>query len=125
MYAWAAHDAETVMVLLDRIPAISAGMIENLRSQLAGRGLDYVFIGGVTGKPFKIHASWAGQQQIPIHLFLPVAFLARFARFGCVALLASGIGGLLKPRWDRRRRRMLLAAFWVLFYAAYLSLMPN
>ena len=52
------------------MPAVSSGMIQQVADQLADRGLSALFIGPMTGVPYKIYAVQAGQTAVNPALFL-------------------------------------------------------
>ncbi|MXN65920.1 hypothetical protein GR183_13485 [Stappia sp. GBMRC 2046] len=125
MIVAAGHDAAGVTELLDAIPAISAGMIAETRVAMTENWPLAVFVGAVTGVPFKIFAVQSAILQIPAAAFLGLGFAARFARFALAVLLARiAFAGLRKARKERLAAAIWLG-FWCLFYVFYFSVMPN
>lgn len=125
MIAAADHDASAVNALLDAVPAISTGMIADARAAMTEDWPMAVFVGAVTGVPFKIFAVQSAIMQIPAVSFLSIGFAARFARFALAVLLArAAVAGLRKAGKERFAAPAWLG-FWCLFYAFYFSAMPN
>ncbi|NRG19597.1 hypothetical protein HPQ64_18050 [Rhizobiales bacterium] len=125
MIAAAGHHAAAVTAILDAIPAISPGMIAETRAEMIENWPFAVFIGAVTGVPFKIFAVQSAVLQIAEEAFLSVAFAARLARFVLAVLLARiAIAGLKRAGMEHRAAPAWFG-FWCLFYVFYFSTMPN
>jgi len=75
--------------------------------------------GSVTGIPYKVYAVAAGKEGLPALLFFGITIPVRLARFALAASIVAAISALLRRRLDLRRRLMLLATFWVLFYGEF------
>lgn len=119
MYFWGAAAGAEAWGLLDRVPAIDPAMQAGVRHSLAEEGLPALFLGPLTGTPYKLYAVAAGQQATDLWSFLAVSAPARAARFVLVCLLAYTVSRLLAPRYALPTRYGILAATWLLFYAGY------
>jgi hypothetical protein len=122
MYLWAARDPVRAASALLSVPAINAGMLARVRESLRSSGALALFLGPVTGTPYKIYAVESGESGVPLLLFLAVSIPARGLRF---LILAIGVDcasrGPLAP-WPLIRKRALVAGLWAVFYVAYFSL---
>ncbi len=125
MYAWGATDPQAATVFLDRVPAVSAGMIDGVEQALAGKGPGAVVIGSFIGTPYKIYAVKAAVLELSLPLFLLLSIPARLSRFVLAVVVTRTVVSTLGAKWTRRRRFWTLVTFWVLFYAAFLGLMPS
>ncbi len=115
MYLWGAAAPEAAWSLLDRVPAIDPAMQAGVRASLAEHGLAALFLGPLTGTPYKPYAVAAGQQGVSPAAFLLVSVPARALRFVAIVALTH----LLARRLPPRRRPIVLALCWLGFYAAY------
>lgn len=115
MYAWGALAPAEAWSALDRVPGIGPAMQEGVRAALAEHGLAALFLGPLTGTPYKLYAVAAGQQGLSLAAFLLVSVPARALRFVLLALLTRAIAQLL----PERRRLPVLAVCWLVFYLGY------
>lgn len=121
MYYWGASSPFEAWALLDRVPAISPAMQAEVREAVATQGLGALFMGPVTGTPYKLFAVAAGQQGLALVPFLLVSVPARAARFVLVCLLAYTVSRLLSGRFSTPARYGILAGCWLVFYGAYFA----
>lgn len=123
MLHWAGLDAEQVRHALTAIPAISPQLLAEVRQQLGSMGFASLFVGSVTGVPYKIYAVEAGAAALPLMTFLIVSIPARALRF----LAVTALVGWLARRWlrgmSRGQRLGTALAAWLVFYAGYFSVM--
>ena len=125
MYGWGLYDQAGASAALDRMPAISPGMLERVENDLAKRGLVAAFIGPFTGKPYKVYAVKSAGGRIGLPSFMAVSIPARLIRFVLASLIVGWISRTVLKKWPLSRKRMALTVFWLLFYAAFFSLMPS
>jgi membrane protein DedA with SNARE-associated domain len=121
MYLWGTDSPAEAWVLLDRVPGIGFAMQAQVRESLAEEGLSALFLGPLTGTPYKLYAVAAGQQDFAFAAFLLVSVPARATRFVLVCLLAYTVSRLLSARLSTHARYGLLAAVWLIFYAGYFT----
>jgi membrane protein YqaA with SNARE-associated domain len=121
MYLLGRGDTEAARHLLDMIPAISPGMIWMTGYELEHGGLASMIRGAFTGVPFKIYAVEAGALKAGLTPFLLMALAARLTRFVLAALFAAVAAQGLRHFLSERTILLLLAAFWILFYAWYFA----
>lgn len=112
--------------LVGALPAISDAMIAHVGGEMHGASWPlHLALGSFTGVPYKIYAAQAGVVGISPALLLLASIPARLPRF----LLSVGLAELIRIGLARLGRERLagrvIAIFWLLFYAAYWSLMPG
>lgn len=117
MYAWGAAAPTLAGAVLDRVPAISPAMQAEVYRDMALHGQLALFLGPLTGTPYKLYAVAAGQLQLAPATFLLVSVPARALRFLLVSLLAYTVSRRLPARW----RLPVLAACWLVFYLGYFA----
>lgn len=126
VHALGARLGGTVLEWIDRLPAVSAAMIEAAGLELSDGPLRALIRGMTSGTPYKIYAAEAGIQDIPLAPFLAASAVARMLRFvavgGGVALASAAIrrlgGSGVLVQW-------LHAAGWAAFYAWFFASMPG
>ena len=124
IYIWASRDPATVEHVLDLVPAVSAGQIEDAKAATQADWVAALMRGAFIGNPFKLYAAASGEQGVPLIAFLPMSFLARIARF-LLAGTATRAVALAMARLGLARGQLPgWAIFWIAFYAWYLTRMP-
>ena len=121
MYAWGSKDPAGAAAALVAIPAIGRRMIEEVRRSLSSTGFLSLFVGPLTGTPYKIYAVESGAIGASLPLFLLVSIPARGARFLLVALAASWASARPLQRWPLDRKRLAAIAAWFVFYALFFA----
>lgn len=125
MYAWGSRDAGGAEEALDLVPAIAPGMIATAREAMTGAWPFELFVGSVSGTPYKVYAVEAGAAGLNLVGFLGVSAAARFARFAGTILLTELGRRILAAIGQTRRAQVVLSGFWLCLYAAYFWLMPT
>jgi len=125
MYVWGYYNSATALTVLDWVPAISHGMIASVHTQLETAGFASLFVGPLTGTPYKIYAVQAGSLGLNPILFMLISIPARLVRFVLLALLTAGVRRWLISNWPQHRVNLLLFGLWSGFYILFFSLMPN
>jgi membrane protein YqaA with SNARE-associated domain len=116
--------AEEMRTFYVALPAIDASMIQSVQQQLDADGLIALFLGPISGTPYKLYALEAGQLGIRWETFVLVSFPARLIRFVLVSVVIGAISQALASRCSLKNRQVLLAVSWAGFYAWYFSVMP-
>lgn len=116
--------AEDLRALFVTLPAIDASMIQSVQQQLDADGLAALFLGPISGTPYKLYALEAGQLGIRADAFILVSIPARLIRFVLVSVAIGAISQALASLCSLRTRQVFLAASWAGFYAWYFSVMP-
>jgi membrane protein YqaA with SNARE-associated domain len=125
MYHWAHGDAEAARAAVERVPAVSAAMMESVRRALGEGGLAAMFKGAFTGTPYKAYAVEAGAAGSGLAPFLAATVGARMLRFAIAILAAASAARVLESRLHPRTLGRALAGWWIAFYAGFFWLMPS
>lgn len=125
MVAWGAEDPAGSRAALDMVPAVGGAMIDDVAAGVSGAWLPALLEGAFLGVPYKIFAQQAGAQGLDAGWFLLATPFARFARFGATVLLAGALAAVLRRASLGAAVIWIWAAFWLLFYAVYWSVMPH
>lgn len=123
MYGWALHSPDTAVTAVGQVPAVSAEMLARVESGLAATGSWAMFLGPLTGTPYKLYAVLSPAAGIGLPVFLLVSVPARLIRFVLVVLVTSLIDRMLSARLSYRVRLGLLLAFWAVFYGVFFAVM--
>ena len=120
LFNWSIHDARTARATVARVPFVKASMFASVEADFRKYGLGAVFLGPLSGTPYKIFAveapAFVGEAA-----FLGATAPARAERFVCVWAGFAFVGNLLR-RWLRRTDAQLAiryAIIWVIFYSFY------
>jgi membrane protein YqaA with SNARE-associated domain len=124
-YLWAVHAPDAARAAIVSLPGIDAALVARAEHAFAADGYAAMLGGSFGGIPYKLYALAAGVQQRPLAQFLLLSPLIRLPRFLMTVLLASLATKLGTRRLATRTCLWLLAAFWVIFYAAYFAVMPG
>jgi membrane protein YqaA with SNARE-associated domain len=117
MYSWAAHNATSAEDFLVRIPAINAEMVEKVGDQVEQGGTKSLFLGPFSGRPYKIYAVAAGDQDQGWISFLLISIPARLIRFLLLSWLVGWLCQCLFTRMPLRTKRLIHLACWLTFYS--------
>lgn len=120
MYAWGAVAVNTASATLDYVPAISPQMCDSVAEQIRTQGAGALFVGPLTGTPYKIYAVQAGGAHLGLLPFLLISVPARLVRFALVTGLTILVCYLF-PRLTLFARRSVHVVLWTIFYAWYFS----
>jgi len=115
MYSLAAMWPDTVLSIVEKVPAVSPFMIEDVKGQVQHMGVWAMFKGAFSGVPYKVYASVYGAVRFNFPLFLLLSFPARLLRFVLVALLINSVARII----PKRLHIPLLTAGWTVFYALF------
>jgi hypothetical protein len=123
MFGWAARDAKSAADAVARVPFIRARMFAHVHASYEAHGAGAIFLGPLTGTPYKIFAVEA-PEFIGRGTFLLNTAPARGERFVLVWALFGVTGKWLRRRrnWTAGRLAVVPGIFWVLFYAVNWSL---
>lgn len=125
VYLWASHDPATVTALIEKVPAISSGMIDRVRADLEQQGAWAIITGPLQGIPYKAFASQAPEAGIPLMTLLAYSIPARLLRFFAVTLLCYAGVRLLERWFSPNSVLRVLLACWIVFYGFYFWHMPG
>jgi membrane protein YqaA with SNARE-associated domain len=116
---------ETVYKLIVSLPAIDTDMMNEVRNKLQQSALSQMFIGAVTGVPYKVFAFEAGQQLIDLTCFILISIPARLFRWISIIVLVRLLILYLQKRYTAKQITKIFCVFWAIFYAVFFTLMPN
>jgi membrane protein YqaA with SNARE-associated domain len=116
---------EAMTAFLDRIPAISRPMIEAAAAAQAREPFAALLAGAFSGTPYKVFAATAHDAGVSAPGFLLITIPARAARFVLAIVMTIVIDTVAAGWLSSRARRRIMAAFWVVFYAAFWAVMPS
>lgn len=120
MWRYGLVDPTAATALLAAVPFVSPEMIAKGMAGMAEANWPLAMLhGSVTGIPYKVYAVAAGKEGLTALLFFSVTIPVRLARFAVATSLVAAISALLGRRFDLRRRLMLMATFWLLFYGEF------
>lgn len=122
MYAWAARNPVQVHEVVSKVPFVPQRMFDAVRSGYERRGMTALFLGPLSGIPYKIYAVEAPAHFGPVRFALATA-PARAWRFILVCLFAGAAASLLRQKWKKTPKQLaaIHAIAWILFYAFYWS----
>lgn len=123
MFLVATHTPQAAVTAVGHVPAVTAEMFTRVASGLDSSGLWSMFLGPLTGTPYKLYAVLAPAADINLWWFLLVSVPARVIRFILVALLTSFVATTVLKNLSDRWRLCLLLGFWTVFYAAYFTVL--
>lgn len=121
----ARNDPESLRQLFTALPAINYEMLSSVRAQLEQDGLVALFLGPLTGTPYKIYTLEAAHLGFGFAIFMLISIPARLIRFVFVTVVVAAVSHLLRLRLTLRQRQYLLAACWIAFYSWYFYAMRD
>ncbi|MGB7844452.1 MAG: hypothetical protein WBL63_02465 [Candidatus Acidiferrum sp.] len=120
LFQWAQANPAQAHAAVARVPFIGEKMFEIVDDGLRKHGLSAVFLGSITGIPYKLYAVEAPKFS-SLRDFLLATPPARAVRFLVVWLVFGGLAAWLRKRRNWRRSQLLgaHAAVWIAIYAFY------
>ena len=118
MWYWGQADLERVAAILHRIPLIPAEDIEKVQADMARSGAAAMFLGPMSGIPYKIYAAY-GHRFTSFGVFLLVSIPARGIRFVIISLMIPFIYDRFFPGLSDASRMVSLLIFWIAVYIFY------
>ncbi|MCX5495258.1 hypothetical protein OSH11_11115 [Kaistia dalseonensis] len=120
LYRLAATDPMAARAMLDSVPFVSRAMIATGFAGIQSADWPLAMLkGSVTGIPYKVFAVGAGESGLSALAFFAVSIPVRLARFAVVALIIAVASHLLSKRLALAGRAVVLALFWIVFYAEF------
>ncbi len=120
MYIWAEQNPEQAHQTVSRVPFIPQRMFEEVKTGYERRGMFAVFLGPLSGIPYKIYAIEA-PGRFGLMEFAATTAPARAWRFVLVCLFFAAAAAMLRGKWNRSPRQLaaIHGVVWFLFYAFY------
>ena len=122
MYGWGASNPETARAVLDWVPGINVTMITEVQTALNEDGAMAMFLGPLQGVPYKLYAVEAAGAGVGLAAFLAISVPARLVRFLMLTVAVLAISRALSGHVGPRFRTGLLAGAWIVFYAAFFTI---
>ena len=119
MYGLSAINDETARATVDSVPLIPNEMIARVSEEMRQGWLWNMFIGAVTGTPYKVYAISAHGAEISLGAFLLGSLVVRPFRWVLTILFASAVAAEMKRYGLERFVVPLWAALWIAFYVFY------
>ncbi len=123
MFLLATHSPGAAVTAVTHVPAVTGEMLTRVESGLDDTGSWAMFLGPITGTPYKLYAVLAPGAGIGLLWFLLVSVPARLIRFVLVTLVTSFVSTTVLKNLSTRARLTLLFGFWIVFYAAYFTVL--
>jgi membrane protein YqaA with SNARE-associated domain len=121
MYLWGAANHEAATAVVEKVPAISGELLDEVGKSLSEHGLTAVLLGPLFGVPYKTFAIGASSAGISLLAFMLVSVPARLIRFVLVTSMVHFIARFLGRYWPASRIYAVFGMAWVAFYAAYFT----
>jgi hypothetical protein len=109
----------TLLAATDWLPGISTALGERASQDLEAFGAPALFLGALSGVPFKLYAIQASGAGVGAIVFILTSVGARLARFLAVTGLAWLVGAKLLPNLSAAAKLHIHFVFWGLFYFIY------
>jgi hypothetical protein len=115
------------LAFLERVPGISAAMIQRVTEAVGSAGLPFTPLLVLGGVPLKVYGAAACSLGLPLAGVLLWTVFARVVRIAPTFLLAGAVRLLFRRRIDARPVAWcgVLAAWWVGFYVFYFARMSR
>jgi hypothetical protein len=120
LFSWSSRQPGSAREAVAKVPLVTERMISQVHASYRTRGLGAMFLGPLSGIPYKIYAVEAPEflgEGAFLWLTVPVRaerFLIVWAGFGIARFLLQR-----SRRWMASQLTILHSSFWVLFYAFY------
>jgi membrane protein YqaA with SNARE-associated domain len=120
LYACAARNPAQAHEVVSKVPFIPQRMFDAVRNGYERRGMTALFLGPLSGIPYKIYAIEAPRHFGLVRFALATA-PARVWRFILVCLFFGAAAGLLRQKWKKTPKQLaaIHSVAWILFYAFY------
>jgi membrane protein YqaA with SNARE-associated domain len=123
MFGWATVAPGAALTAVDHVPAVTDRMLARVETDLVEVGSWAIFLGPLTGTPYKLYAVLAPTAGIGLPFFLLVTVPARLIRFVLVTLATSLVARYLPAAITYRTRLALLLTLWAAFYSVYFTVL--
>lgn len=119
MYFYGANDVASARELLGKIPAINSEMLQRVSSDLKQEGIMAIFLGPLSGTPYKTYAIQSSEAGIGYLFFLLISIPSRLIRFLIVTSLCHYVLNAIYPKGKENPGYIVLALGWASFYTFY------
>lgn len=111
--------ADAIRSAVGWLPGINQELIEASRLGLEHYGVTALFIGVLSGIPYKLYAMHAAGAGLGAGVFIVSSVCARLIRFLLVTFMAWLLGTKLLPNLNTRAKLRIHAGAWLVFYIFY------
>jgi membrane protein YqaA with SNARE-associated domain len=120
MYLWVEKNSAQAREAVSEVPFIPRRMFDEVKTGYERHGIVAVFLGPLSGIPYKIYAIEA-PGRFGLMEFVAATAPARAWRFILVCLFSGGAAHLLRRKWHKTLKQLALihAIAWILFYSFY------
>jgi membrane protein YqaA with SNARE-associated domain len=120
MFHWAQVNPAQAHAAVARVPFIRESLFARVDEGLRTQGLSAVFLGSITGIPYKLYAVEA-PKFFRERNFLMATPAARAVRFLAVWVVSGGAAAWLRKRrnWGTPQLVRIHIAVWIVIYASY------
>ena len=120
MYWFGSGDFDSARTMLEKVPAISSDFFNKVEKDATRDWYYAVFVGGISGVPYKIFATIAGQQALHFWPFFWWSVMTRSIRFFLSATISACLLRILKAAPNASIRPMFVwGLMWFLIYLVY------
>lgn len=121
MFSLAINHPQLMNRILTTIPLINQEMVDSVRDAILSTGVISLITGPLQGIPYKVYAVQAGQQGLPIPLFLIMSMIARLERLLPVYLVGAIVGITFRDYVHHHTRLVIgmYIVFWLGVYTWY------
>ena len=121
LYVWGHYDLSGARSMVEKVPAVSPVMIDRVNEDLAHHGVWSVFLGPITGTPYKVYAAQAAAAGVGLWLFLLISIPARLLRFVLVTVTCHYVMKFTGCSGRDKLSLFLIIVFWIIFYIFYFT----
>jgi membrane protein YqaA with SNARE-associated domain len=124
MFSWGWRDPGAALAAIERVPEVSPAKCGRVLEQIRRHGAVAIFLGPLTGTPYKIYAVQSAAARVDPVFFLLISVPARVLRFLLVAEITILLCGWAS-RTSKRARILTHLTVWIAFYALRTWLMSR
>ena len=120
MFFWAQSSPDSTMAAVKKVPFVTNQMIAHVDAGFHKSGILAVYVGPMTGTPYKIYAV-AAPKFVSFTSFALATIPARGWRFILVSLFSAACARVLRKSWHKSLQQLTLlhALAWTAFYIFY------
>ncbi len=119
IYLWSDTHAATFAAFYLNLPGIHQNLISMVQNQLHHYQNWALFLGGISGQPYKLYALYATEADIGLLSFIMTSIAARLLRFLLTIAIVKIAIKLLERKLKTKMLYIVLSVFWVVFYSFY------
>lgn len=121
LYAWGHFDLSGARQIIGEVPAVSQAMIVRVNDELVRHGAWSVFLGPISGTPYKVYAAQAAAAGVDAWQFLLISIPARLIRFVLATVICHYALKFIGCSDRDKLSLALVIIFWIIFYFFYFN----